>query len=470
MWWFKECTLGQIELGWMVPETGGLTGFQRFDLENEAVIPFIEHVNSVPGRNLYIRAATIDPLAPKGRTTDRNVAQAPGVWADLDTEEQVATARQVQSMIRANGWIITGRTPHPRYQLFFRTSEPLVNAETIRQFNQRLMRVYGGDPAVANPSRLMRLPGTIAWPYKPGRVPELTTFEEAPSDRPRAYPISTLASQLPSLEQPHEEFTRAGGTSGLSALSRLLSQIRAGQEWHNSIIRLIGHWVAKGRSDTEILLTAGGLTLPGWTIEQTRTEMEKAIVGARNKWQIPNVEDAFEEDEAAEPYHATPFLAAHLSLVQPLDWAYRNLLVADYFSALGAPPGTGKTAFIVMVAVSIAIGRDLITGTKLEQRNVWIINLEDPKDHLLRLVWACCQFHNVEPVSLEGRLFIDSGRDQPLVVARWINNAPLRQPQAAELELEMERRNVGVLFVDPIVDTHNLPENDNTAMNAYCAI
>jgi hypothetical protein len=75
----------------------------------------------------------------------------------------------------------------------------MVDVEQIRRVNRQMQKLYGGDPTVANPSRLMRLPGTIAWPYKKGRIVELTKFELAPSDRPSSYPLSTICAMLPQL-------------------------------------------------------------------------------------------------------------------------------------------------------------------------------------------------------------------------------------------------------------------------------
>ena len=45
----------------------------------------------------------------------------------------------------------------------------------------------------------MRLPGTIAWPMKPGRVEELTRFVQPVGDRPLSYPLDFVERQLPKL-------------------------------------------------------------------------------------------------------------------------------------------------------------------------------------------------------------------------------------------------------------------------------
>lgn len=171
-----------------------------------------------------------------------------------------------------------------------------------------------------------------------------------------------------------------------------------------------------------------------------------------------------------DDYTATPFQASDLSLLRPYDWVYQRIMVSGYFCALGAPPGTGKSALIVAIAISVALGRPLLGGEPPEPGNAWIINLEDPREAILKMVWACCDYFGIDVNDLNGKLFIDSGRAKPLVVARLVDGTALRMPVADGLSRECERLRVRALFIDPVVDTHTLPENDNITMNDYCAI
>jgi AAA domain len=169
-------------------------------------------------------------------------------------------------------------------------------------------------------------------------------------------------------------------------------------------------------------------------------------------------------------YPAEAFTAASLASLEPYDWVYKRLLLCRYFTALGAPAGTGKSALIVAIAVSIATGRALLGGAPPERRKVWIINLEDPREAILKLIWACCEHHQVEMVDLEGWLYINSGRNRPLLVATTVKDLVTVMPVVDLLEASCKERDVGVLFVDPVVDSHALPENDNVSMNEFCAI
>ena len=158
----------------------------------------------------------------------------------------------------------------------------------------------------------MRLPGTIAWPWKAGRAPtELTEFIQPGPDDKRPGQLLTrdvLLAQLPEAgagkqkEADGEPFDFGIPGAGLSTVSRLIAAIKSGNHnWHNAMIRLVAHWVGQGRSSMEILGHAADWTLAGYTVQQTHAEVSKAIEGARTRWGVPDTDP----NVAKEP--STPF-------------------------------------------------------------------------------------------------------------------------------------------------------------------
>ena len=53
------------------------------------------------------------------------------------------------------------------------------------------------------------------------------------------------------------------------------------------MLRLVGHWIARGWSDAEILTAAEAMTLPGYTVDATRRDVAQMIAGGRAKWTRP---------------------------------------------------------------------------------------------------------------------------------------------------------------------------------------
>jgi hypothetical protein len=490
-WWFQYCTRGLLEIGWQNPATGGLMLFRRFDLGDMTILRAMADENMVPGQSMYVRASTIDPASPIGRTQDIHVLQAPGAWADLDTAEQVRLAKLVEGHVRANGFTRTGKVPHERYQLWLRGSEPMVAIEQIRLMNRRMHMLYGGDPAVCNPGRLMRLPGTIAWPYKAGRVVELTTFEAAPSPRPANYPLSTMSAMLPRV--PDQELADlvperpAPGEGDLESkmvnlyahdaainpIAGLISDILGKRTpWHNGMIKLVAHWVGVGWCNAEILLACEGLTLPGWTPAQTREEAFKAIEGARRKWQVPD--RVVEVKVPAAPVAALIFheaTQAELQAGKMRQWIYGHFLMRGFVSVLGAPGGYGKTAYAKAVALAIVSGQKLIEEDIHEQVKVAIWNLEDPYDEMLRRLHAAVLYHELDQFDWQGRLFMNSGRDRELTVAtRNERGVAIATEDVARIVAQVREKGIGVVIVDPFVRSHKLEENSNVEMDFVAAL
>lgn len=366
-WWFEKTNRGVIEIGWLDAQGRGLIHFEQFardDLNTLAATAI--QANMVPGQACYIRAATVMPWGTgPHRTTDMDFEQAPGIWSDIDSPEDFERAKTVQTIVRPNASVITGTVPHPRVQSWFRCSDPITSPDLVRSLNVRLHKLYGGDPAVVNPSRLMRLPGTIAWPWKAGRLPEVTQFIRPGADdpRPASYPLSLLTSQLPAgeAEQPHGlNGSAAAGTfsmgGGLSTVSTLIAAIKAGREWHNHMVQLVAHWVGQGRSTVEIMGHCEGWTMAGYTHDQTRREVAKAIEGARQKWNVPDVDPPLQDGAPAKGLKLMSL--AELDALKPPQWLVHTLVPERSLIVPYGPPKAGKTFVILSMGLHIAAGRD----------------------------------------------------------------------------------------------------------------
>lgn len=161
------------------------------------------------------------------------------------------------------------------------------------------------------------------------------------------------------------------------------------------------------------------------------------------------------------PLHATPYDPADVAALKPRRWVYGHLCIRKYVSLIGAPGGIGKTAYTIAAALAIATGRALMGEPVHDAGPVWLYNLEDDRDEMLRRVAAAMKFHNVDDDDVRGRLFIDSGREQPLCIARRDRDTLIVSPQKAEIVAEIRARGVVALFIDPFVKSHRLEENKN---------
>ena len=78
-----------------------------------------------------------------------------------------------------------------------------------------------------------------------------------------------------------------------------ISEIKAGQNWHINTLKLTGRYVQRGLSDVEIHTKTDSFTLPGYTQQDTRIEVQKMIDGARAKgFEGTNLDDDGLSDDA----------------------------------------------------------------------------------------------------------------------------------------------------------------------------
>jgi hypothetical protein len=270
-WWFERCTRGQIEIGWLTPGTRALNNFRRFNLRDvDAAAAFAAEQNAVAGANVYFRACTVSPAF--GKTTDEAFLQAPGPWVDHDTQAAIAALSANAMPIKPTGWVITGRSPHMRAQTYWHATEVITDASLIRDMNKRLCAAFAGDTTATNPSRLMRLAGSIAWPVKQGRQTEMTAFQQPTDGRRTFIPVAALDASLPSLAPQPAPPTAASdeprpplppGATGwaVQALRRECDAIRFAADGgkHQALNKAaysIGGLVAGGMLDADEALTA----------------------------------------------------------------------------------------------------------------------------------------------------------------------------------------------------------------------
>lgn len=169
----------------------------------------------------------------------------------------------------------------------------------------------------------------------------------------------------------------------------------------------------------------------------------------------------------APKFNATPYNFVNPADIEPRRWIYGRSLIRKFVTVTVAPGGVGKSSLSIVEALAMVTGRPLLGKNVDEPLTVWMWNLEDPADELTRRIQAACEFYDIIGADLGGRLFVDSGRDQPLCIAVTNKNRTvIIKPVIEALEWEIQRRGIDVLIIDPFVSSHSVSENDNAAMDA----
>lgn len=173
--------------------------------------------------------------------------------------------------------------------------------------------------------------------------------------------------------------------------------------------------------------------------------------------------------ELAAPIAATPFVLRDPASIEPRRWLYGRHYIRGYLSATVAPGGLGKSSLVLAEATAMASGKNLLGDMPAEKLRVWYWNGEDPREEIERRETAACVQHKVASEDMDGRLFINSGRDTEIVIARADHNGvKVAMPMVAALGRTIRENKIDLLIIDPFVASHAVPENDNGAINAVC--
>jgi AAA domain len=151
------------------------------------------------------------------------------------------------------------------------------------------------------------------------------------------------------------------------------------------------------------------------------------------------------------------------------EWVYDQHYIRRYLGATIAPGGVGKSKNAIAETLAMVTGKPLLGVPVPKPARVLYWNLEDPEDELLRLFAAATQFHGVTNEDIGGRLFLRSGRKDPLTLAYEDHGTVKLNDEAFKtLQKEITENNIDVVIFDPFVSAHALPENDNGKIDRLC--
>ena len=357
----------------------------------DEAVEWSEQLNRL-GFNLYV---TRNPIRHDcaGSAKDEDVVAAFYVWADCD--DKAAST----NVFRFDGpkWsfaVTTGRVPHVRAHTYWELEEPCLNMQAWREVQEGIAVHFGSDDKVVNPSRIMRLGGTVTYPDKNkierGYTTEVASIRTVYDDDRGAVEFMQMHRLFGHLK-PHigsqaSAQPLSGGfhiDTGKQAMDRAMVEqaIVAGGDWHNNVIKLVASYVAKGLTDSEIHALTDRFTMDGYTVDDTRREVQQAIDGARAKGWTPE-----KKPEPPKPVEVTKETiqdfpidssAAFLADLKPLEYLIDGLLPSGVTYSLTGYAGHGKTTLALQFALSVATG-EMFGHRSTSQGSVLIMAGENP--------------------------------------------------------------------------------------------
>ena len=169
----------------------------------------------------------------------------------------------------------------------------------------------------------------------------------------------------------------------------------------------------------------------------------------------------------AVTFSMTPFVWKDPASLPKREWLYGKNYIRKFTNLDVAPGGIGKSSLVMVEALAMVTGRDLLGIQPTEPLRVWYHNGEDPMDELDRRFLGACKYYKIDADQLGGRLFTDSGRDNPVTIANQVRDgAFVNEALVERIIQEIQNKGIDVLILDPFVSTHAVSENDNNAIQA----
>ena len=492
--------VGQPLLEIRAISTSGSTNAARFRLDQiDEAVQHAEAMNAAKA-NIYMCINAIDPIKaediPAGKAAkDTDILAAFYCFADADTKGAMENIMSFAGP-KFTMSVKTGTTPFSRGHAYWELEEPCKNLDAWKEVQKSIAASLQTDAAVINPSRIMRVAGTVSWPNKKkqdkGYVPELVTMRTEFTNDRDPQPFERLMRAFPKKEVPNNQVGGIEIDLGQQAMDRQLAaqSVMAGDDWHNNIIRLVASYVSKGLSDEEIHAITDSFTLSGYSVDDTRQEVQQAINGARDKGWTPPPDPVKERMQkqnqalniATEPSESptegakeqnwpTPYEMFDALTLPRREWVYGYDYIKKYISVTASAGGIGKTSAIIVEALAIATGKPLLGTAVKQQTNVWVINLEDPMSEMQMRTIAAMQHYGLTPDDIKGRLFMDGEDTMQITLAAENRDGLITNDDMLAAMIRVIKQNkIGVVILDPFVSAHLVNENNNGSVQAVVAM
>jgi len=148
-------------------------------------------------------------------------------------------------------------------------------------------------------------------------------------------------------------------------------------------------------------------------------------------------------------------------------WIIDRYVLGNYIAIIGAGGATGKSMITLCLAVSVALGKDLLGLGDTVQGNALVINNEDDNDELNRRLAGIFKLYRIKSHEVTNKLYIKSGYGERVTISNntGTGNITMMSPDVEKIINEIKRCNIKLLIIDPFVSTHQESENDNSAID-----
>ena len=154
---------GVIELAWSLPGRDAISHAEHYP--HAELDELVEHAATLNANraNIYYTPAILRTDVA-GRAHDDDVTEVRFLWTDLDSTEAMRAPANKYGCCEPTILVVTRASPTQRMHLYWLLVEPVCVGSEVKRLNKRIAAHMLGDMVCTNPSRVLRLPGTVRWP------------------------------------------------------------------------------------------------------------------------------------------------------------------------------------------------------------------------------------------------------------------------------------------------------------------
>ena len=161
-----------------------------------------------------------------------------------------------------------------------------------------------------------------------------------------------------------------------------------------------------------------------------------------------------------------PFRPFDVAALPPRSWLYGKHYQRRTVSLTAGPGGMGKSSMDMVEAVAMATVRNLLGEQPEEQLRIWYHNGEDPLEEIYRRLAAICQHYKIPQQELQDHLWVTSGSEFPLRVAKGYTNLEIDAVLVRQISAAIADNQIDLAMFDPFVTLHSVSEVDTGKMDA----
>ena len=177
-----------------------------------------------------------------------------------------------------------------------------------------------------------------------------------------------------------------------------------------------------------------------------------------------------DDEPAAELEVRTVPLDFDPTKLEPRGWLLGNTICIGFVSVLLAAGAVGKTAMLILEALSLATGRSLTGAHVFRRVKVLIVSLEDDGTEFLRRLAAAVIHYGISNEDLHGWLHFATPADLGLKLATIVDGTFTVGDLGPALKEKIDTLSVEAVCLDPFIKTHGVGENANESIDQVMTI